>query len=613
MLMISACIIGCAGLLSLLPVGAGRAESSTATPPLFATNTPPARPLVPDAPLERYALRLWDENSLVSVLLDQTSRLTSADADRKLAIRLLQNELRHRFPNAPKDASQRAALLKAIMAAPRGMVDARPVMHAVLQDTLNRLRPSFTAEGTVRDGDFQIDILPANLDGIPATVDAVLHTRYPVNADSTDLRYEDFVMAQITAGGTYRVVNATPDFPAAPLDGISFVNLQRLGDLNKDGLDELALSTNGDGVNQRLVIYGLRSNAAVDLIAPRQTVLFGDIPNWPQGGGSFTVRQYRVESPAWNCRGERDVTWTWSFNYFRPPDRLDNFTFQSRLACLLFGAEPYFSVPVTAALDKIQSIVPFAQTEDLASVQRAKMMTAMLHLLDGDTAQAVSEVNELATSAQPGTWLAAQTSAFQQAIQLPGVTAVQVCAALADASPYGACDVDELLQRLFTDQPLRRDQPISNQLAAMGIKVLDTATITALNRADRQAVHFVMGGDHWWAFAPLAKDAYTAEKIDPPPGFGPTATPVPTAIRPPQNAYDALLVDGDAASALNVLDSALRLNPNAKLEASARYLQALCYDLLVDRAAARRAYFQLWKDAPTTVWGQLAAAHLEQR
>jgi len=44
-----------------------------------------------------------------------------------------------------------------------------------------------------------------------------------------------------------------------------------------------------------------------------------------------------------------------------------------------------------------------------------------------------------------------------------------------------------------------------------------------------------------------------------------------------------------------------------------RYLQALGYDLLADRITARQSYLSLWLDNTESIWGQLAAVHLERR
>jgi hypothetical protein len=147
----------------------------------------------------------------------------------------------------------------------------------------------------------------------------------------------------------------------------------------------------------------------------------------------------------------------------------------------------------------------------------------------------------------------------------------------------------------------------------MGINVLDKQTITAVGKRDRQAFRLDVGRNHWWAFAALQADVYTAEKIDPLPGYDMPPTLSPALIAAPDSAYEALLQENNPAAALNILDNTVRDSASTPLAPSARFLQALCYDLLADRSSAQRSYFALWSDDSATVWGQLAATHLEQR
>ena len=116
-----------------------------------------------------------------------------------------------------------------------------------------------------------------------------------------------------------------------------------------------------------------------------------------------------------------------------------------------------------------------------------------------------------------------------------------------------------------------------------------------------------------WQFAPLEDDVYTAERIAAPAGYGSiVATPMPL-ITPPPAAYDALVQGNDITTALNILNNAIGANPGADLDSSVHYLQALGYDLLADRTRARQAYLDLWLADTLSIWGQLAAAHLERR
>lgn len=606
-------LIALIGSLALTPTAAQ-------DPIVFATNTPRAETapsvsllaLRPEQPLERYALRLWLEQDLLTVILGQVQSLTPGDTEREQAIRLLQYELEWRFPGAPRDPFQREQLLEAMLAAPRGSVDMRHVVRPTIEGVLNQLRPSFNSTASFEQNGFLIEVTPANLDGAGA-LDAMIHTRYPVGAaDSSEVIYADYVLAQIDAAGAYRILRATPESPAAPIGDIGSVRLERIGDVNQDGLDELAVSWRSSDVNQHMGIYGWRNGEIVSLIEPGQALVFGEIVNWPLEGTTLTVAQYRVESPAWGCLGEVPVDWAWSNNFFRPTVDPDGYTFLGSMACLLYGAEPLYETPAQEATNTIQSILSLSTGEEDAVAERAAMVVAMLNYLEGRDGVALETVQQLAADAEPGSWLAEQAGAFLTAAAEPDATPVQICAALQAASEYGACDVDQLLMRLFTEQPLRRDQPIEAQLSDLGITVLDTVTISEVGRFNREAVHFNLAGDRWWQFAPLAPDVYTAEKIDAPPGFEPVATP-PAQVTPPASAYEMLMTQGDVAATLNVLNNAVLANPGAPLSPAVRYLQALGYDLLADRTTARQSYLSLWVDDTESIWGQLAAVHLERR
>lgn len=625
-------LLGMALFALALPLLAGAQDRPA--PPVFATNTPPgaSAPLLatntpspppvataslrPAVALDRYALRLWTEADLTRLLLEQAVRLQPGDQDGARAVRLLQFEIERRFPGAPRDLAQRQALLQALLAAPRGSVDLRPVIRPYLQQALNRLRPSFDGPDrtSLEVEGFGLTILPANLDGDPTTADAVLLTRYPAAlAGALDVQYQDYVAAQRDAAGVYRLIEGVPTFPAAPLDGVRAVSLEQLADLNGDSAAEIALGLHDDALNRELLIYGWRGGQMVNLVAPGASLRFGGPVRWPAGDEALTVRVYRVESPAWDCLGERDETWTWSFNYFRPPAPPPPFTLQDRLGCRLYQAEPLFAQPVASAIALIEAALQTAQPEDAPAAQRAGMTLAILYALNSRAELALEQAQRLRAEAQPGSWLAGQLAAFQQAAAQSNVTPVQICAALAAADPQGACDIDQLLARLFAERPLRRDRPLEAQLAALGINVLDKVTLSEVGRFDRQAFRFDLGGDDWWAFAPLDRETYTAEAVPPPSGYEQAADAPPTAIEPPPAAWEALLRDNLPEAALTVIANAVRDYPGIPLTSSARYLQALSYDLLSDRGNARSAYYALWSDDPTSVWGRLAAAHLEQR
>lgn len=601
--------LGLALLVMAVPLAAQ--DGGAPSPPAFATNTPlPGAFAPPDAPLERYALRLWDERALSNLLLSQVRALRLPDGERQLAIRLLQNELQRRFPGAPARPEARLELLNAMLLAPRGSVDLRPVARPYVEYILNQERPSFAGSQALDYAGFTLRITPLRLDN-DARADALIHIQYPTGDDPSPL-YVDYVLARVDETGVYRVL-AAPESPAAPFDTTRSVTLERLGDLNGDGLDEVALSVErSDAVNRELLIYGYRGGAAVSLAQPGERILYGAIRDWPLSGTTLTLREYRVESAAWQCLGERDVTWAWVSNFYRRAAPPGNFSFQNRLGCLLYGAEPIFTLPISEAISLIEGLLPLAEPEDAYSAARAGMMLAMLRLLNNDISGALQSVNQLAAQAEPGSWLAGQARAFQDAAAESGMTPLRLCARLQQADEHGACDVNQLLARLFVEQPLRRDEPIEAQLSRLGLSILDQVTLTAVGRLDRQAVRFDLGGDDWWAFAPLGRETYTAEKISAPPGYARAGAPTLLLVPPPA-ALSALLTANDPAAALNALDTLALGNPGVPLALSARYMQALSYDLLGDRTAARRAYYELWRDAASSVWGQLAAAHLERR
>lgn len=619
-------LTGLIGIVVLWCIGITMAQEPSA-PPTFATNTPPAvlpgfatntpqvalESLLPVTSFDRYALRLWDEPTLTNILLEQVRQLRPGDNDRKMAIRLLQHELQKRFPGAPRNLSVRQQLIEAMLAAPRGSVDMRAIIRPFIEYQLNQIRPSFLGVSSFDYSGFNITIMSADLNG-DVEMDAVIQTRYPILVNNpAEIRYQDFVMAQIDTNGAYRVLEADTIFPAAPLDDVQTVNMERLGDLNRDGLDELALSIKSDAINQQLEIFGWRNNGIANFVVPGRILQFGGIADWPIGGDSLTITEYRIESPAWNCLGERDITWRWQFNFFRPQGEASDFDFQNRLACQLYGSEPLFEQPLDQAINSIQNILPLAQPEDQPAVQRAAMTVAMLRILNGDISGAIDQVRGLQASAQSGTWLAGQTAAFLDAASQSNSTPLQLCAALQEANTYGACDVDQVLTRLFTEQPLQRSAPIESQLANLGIDVIDvdTRTIAAVGRMNRQVVHFYLAGDHWWSFAPLQPDTYTAEKVEVPAAS--TLFIPPPVVDPPAAAYRALLVDSDPTTTLNILENVIRENAASSLASSGYFLQAVSYDLIGDRSNARRAYFNLWAADPRSLWGQLAAAHLEQR
>ena len=419
-------------------------------------------------------------------------------------------------------------------------------------------------------------------------------------------------------------LTAVPDFPAAPLGNIESIALERLADVTGDGTAELAVSLRESGaLNETLYIYGLRTDQVALLSDPSAVVTFTNILDWPAddlGDNALTVTTRRIESPFWGCQTELTVFWRWNANYFRPTPDNSGFLPQNTLACRLAALEPLFAQPPVDVIDLVESTL-IVTMGDTQTAQRGQMVLAMLYLLDGRTIEANALVQELRTESESNAWLSRQTGVFLSSALAEGSTAVQVCAALetaASASPTGgACNLDAVLTRLFTEEPLLRDEPIDEQLEAWGIDVLETQMITEIGRFPRTAVRLDLpGAERWWAFAPQVSDdeTYAAEAIDPP-GSADDSDPTPftpDAIGPSQRVY-APLFDGNTTAALDILLTQARTMPDAPLTPEALYVRALSYDLLGDRANARTAYFDLWSAHPDTLWGQLAAAHLERR
>ncbi len=594
-------VLCCLLILMTLPITA-----QDAVP--FATNTPQPPPAVivtPAAPLERYALRIWQEQDLLDVLLRSVRQLTPSAVDLQKAIRLTQLELQQRFPNAPTDPQTRENLLLAMLAAPPGSVDMRFVARPYVESLLNVSPTDYKG--------FQIEIQPANIDGADP-IDAILHVRYP-NTDAPAI-YEDYLMARVDNQGGYHLLASSPTLPATPLDDITGISLLGIGDFNQDGTDEMAIAVQNGDINQRIMIYSWRSSGLVNLVEPGKEIAFGSLIEWPANADYLSVNVYRLESPAWQCVGEQPVTWTWNLNFFRPASDPPGFAFQGSANCLFFGLEPIFEMPVLSAISTLQEVIslspPPSNPAESYGLDRAKMMIAMLEVLNGQSDTALNRVREMASSAQAGSWVSEQTSALINAVLEPNSTALSVCAALVNASDYGACDVNQVLTRIFNEQPLSRAETIGSQLAELGITVLDTFTVSQVGRIDRQGIHFNLAGDSWWAFAPLDPDFYTAERIAAPAEYNAMIPPTPLVVAP-QTLYDALLVDNNPSLALTMIDNLMLNNPGVTISPEVRFIEAMSYDLLNNRARARQAYFDLWEESMLSIWGQLAAAHLEQR
>jgi hypothetical protein len=618
-------------VLGLIPISAQEGDFATNTPAArqasFATNTPDSNPTIqsaplllatntpqaalmnpaPDAPGERYALRRWDDAGLTLTWIEQVQRLTADDLDSIVGLQLFQKEIERRYPATPRNPVLREQLLKAMLAAPPDTVDIRPVIRPYVEAALNSLKPDFSLPGEVTVGDFNLSITPANLDGRSGKGATIYMSYAP---DNNQPAYRDVALALIDGQGVYRVPQPQPPYPVVGMDAMGSAIV---GDWNGDFVDELMLTVLQPGsINGELYIYGWRGGAVINLVEPGKRALYLGVPISLSDATGFTLSEYREEVAAWQCFGERSVTWRWTNNFFRPQPAED-FAPRNSLGCALAAAEPLFELPPDEAMKTIDEAMRQATPDDTYAAGRAAMMKVMLHVLNGEADIALREIDQLSSGAQAGTWLAEQVAAFQQIAAQPNVTPVQVCAALETASPFGACEVNSVLARLFTEFPLNREETVEQQTARLGLRVGDTTTIKQVGKLDRQAIRFLESGEQWWAFAPLNKDNYTAERIDTPPGYEPAPAAPPDVLTAPETAYDALLLRNNPEEVLNILDNMTRTNAGLPLGSAARFLQALSYDLLGDRPKAQRGYYTLWSDDPASVWGQLAAAHLERR
>ncbi len=580
--------------------------TAATTVPLPAPPLSPTRSLnLPPTSLDQYALRLWREPDLVGLLLDLLAEYDPRDMAQVRAVQLTLYELERRFPGAPRDLPLREQLVQAMLSAPPGSLDLRAIVRPYILLTLEAV--GVTQPGLLSFSGFQVRIDSFNLDA-QGDPDALIHAVY--STPDGVLRYDDYFLAAAGPGGVYRLLSGVELLPAAPLRDVRAISVQRVGDVNADGVDELALVLELGVANRELLIFSGRSGSISSLIVPGQRMLFGQLLDWSTDGTQLRTINYRYRPSVWNCIEELPVNWGYSFNYYRvvtDPLSLPNYTPQNSPACQL-DAIALFTQPPAQAINTMRAALP-AYASDSADVRRARMVLAMLYVLNGQPDLAEQEVATLEAFASVDNWLAEQIAAYRLETAVPNSTPVELCAALQTASQYGACDLNQLLARLFTENPLRRTASLTDQLRALGIPVLRTVIISEVGRIDREAVNIAPGV--WWSFAPLSDDFYTAAPIPPPPGYE-LRPEAPAELLPSADVYDTLLVENDPAGALLRLQNQVGRSPDVPVSAEALYLSALCYDLLGDRGNARSGYYGVWSAAPDSIWGRLAAAHLER-
>lgn len=603
-------LLALSGLLLVLATGISSAPARAQGG--FATITPaPPDPLdaARDGFIIDYALRLWSATDLTAVLVNQLELLVAGEDVPPLAVRLTLYELEARFPGAPRDPADRERVLSLMLQAGEQQpdsVDMRAFARPFVVARVNGAEP-----GLARLEAFDVTVQPIDLNGDEAG-DAVLSVRYPADRDLPAV-YTDVILVYGTGDGTYALPPTSAAWPAAPAGDISSIELLRVGDLNGDSLDEVAIGIERGAVNRELLVAGWRSGEVITLTPPDSPLLYGDILDWPQDSTALVVANYRVESARYQCVSAARQPWEWRANLFRPVQQVPaTYTNLPTPGCALHGAEPLFAQPTGDAITLVSAVLAGADDVNAPGYARGGMALALLYLVDGQPQAALNQIDSLRPLAASDAWLAGQIDAFTTAIEREGISPVQVCAALTLRDATAACSVDQMLAGLFNENPLLRSAPLLAQLEALGLPVLDVVEITEVGRLPRQLVNFNLTGASWWSFAPTDPDFYVAETAEAPPGFEDAAFP-PGLTEAPPAAYDALLVDGDARAALVALNNAAQSAPDVPLTPAARYFRALLYDLLNDRRSAEQAYFDLWGDFPGNHWGQLAGAHLERR
>ncbi|QPC82692.1 hypothetical protein G4Y79_23910 [Phototrophicus methaneseepsis] len=602
----------------------------TSPPSLFATNTAPADrqviapntpmptaviPQSPQAPLENYALRLWLESDLIDLALEQIAALDADDVDTQRAVQLTMYELVDRFPNAPSNPADLEELLQAMLNAPIGTVDMRPLVHRYVEDALN-------SNGQVADftvGSFTISALTANLDGRNGE-DAVMQVRAYSGGDEPTTLYDEIVLATRTESGAFQVVPIDYELPAVPFGDSQSVMLQRASDVNRDGLDEVVIEVEDSGPGMRLYIVGVRNGVVMDLVAPGQQIRAGQIVDWPVDNPEIREPELSViqvdtvsESPDWPCLSEIPVTWMYSNNFYRPSTEMNaSMTNQDSLGCALLAAEPILANEPVDAINLLNAALE-QYGVNVPGANRALMTLAMAYTLNGQLDEAISIAQSVEPIGETGSWIARQSRALLDAIAVPSNTALDICEALVVASEAPACDTDAVLAFYFTRVNLTTQEDLTAQLNAVSLPVVEAVPVAELGRPNRLVVQFAIEGTSWWGFSPDARSqTYSAELVPAPAGFEPLQPGV-TTLEVPDAAYDALLVDDDPADVLNILDTLASNNPSIPATPAMIYLRALSYDLLASRADARVTYFNAWSNFPMMLWGQLASKHLELR
>lgn len=584
------------------------------TAPVIATNTPEPSPtsIGPAAGLSNYALRLWLEDDILEVLIEQIALIDADNIDSQRAVQLIQYELEFRFSGAPHNIEDRATIVNAMLNAPIGTIDMQAVIRPYIEYAINNdLIEAGQFEG------FTVEVMPANLDAGNVD-DAVVHILYP-DPLLDAVRYDDYVLAIGDTEGGYRFAPSGFTPPIVPYNGIQGIELDRLSDVNHDGVDEVALIVDDGDLNKRLYILAYRGGQTVDITRSGETLRFGELTDWDTDDEDLTespieTKLYQLASDEWFCISELKITWQYEGNFYRPTVASnERFDTQDTFGCAIGEADALFSMkPISATQLITDELVKYGS--DVVRTDRAVMTLAMLYALDGqvelarETAIAAQAINNDIES-----WVGLQSELFLQMLNEPDNTAFDICVALAEADhgEAGACDVKTLLGRVFAEATFSDDEPIARQLERVGLDVVQSQVISEVGRADRTAIDFGILSAGWWAF--VANDGdYTATPIDTPTEYE-VVELLPEMITIPQTVYAALLSDNDPAGVLNIIETTRVANPNIPFSEAFRFIEALSNDILNNREVARVTYYGVWDDFPESLWGRMAGKHLELR
>lgn len=612
LLMLGALLGGVVLALILSPAPQGKARAQ-----VFATNTPRPPDFLagsPDAPLERYALRLWTREDLLTLLLNQLERLADGQAEQAAPVRYTQYELARRFPDyttAPSD--RRAQIVNAMLRAPRGTVDMRAFLRPYVVDLFNaRINAFPSPETTVRAEGFDMQLTTLNLDGMRA-VDGLLAVTYPAEPGAEGVRYQDYVPV-IAATNGYALPELPADHAAAPYDTVREVSLVAAEDINRDGLAEIVLRVNTETLNDRLQVIGWRAGEMIDLVQPDETMRLDSQSEPSITPGRIDVSAARRASARWDCVSRLDVTWTYQSNQFRPSTPLNaDYAPLDTAACALYTAEPpiYAQEPANAA--SVAAEIVANNPPDARGHERAVLTLAVLQTMAGQASAVGDTLARLEGQIATNPDLRAQAAALRGLADDPNVTDVDICAAVVNAAPDAVCAMDDVIARTLANDPVPRGADVEAALQERSLPVVESFTVEEVGRAPREVVRFALPGAGWWAFAPTDPDVYVAEPTDPPAAYNPLTAMNPGPVSIPAQARAALFEADRPSTALTILENVESDMPGRTLTDEARFFNALSLDLLGDRAAARQAYYTLWRDATGTTWGQLAGAHLERR